>query len=65
MDKNRMAELICASAHELIDNAEDIARDADNCTDMDIWIRFNGNGIPEIEINKTYIAKRVLQVYTT
>lgn len=65
MDKLKMEKLIKAAGLELVANSPDIAMDMDNCTDLDIWIRFSGNELPTIEVNKTYIAKRIIEVLAT
>lgn len=57
-----LTEQIRSMGLELIDRAEDIVGNGDMMMELDIWLRFRDNEIPEIEVEKRYAAKRTIDL---
>ena len=57
-----LTEQIRSMGLELIDRAEDIVGNGDMMMELDIWLRFRDNEIPELEVEKRYAAIRTIDL---
>lgn len=51
-----------AAGCEIITRAEDIVGDVDRVTDLDIWVRFDVESIPVIEVTKRLHSNEMMKV---
>lgn len=58
-----MVELVKAAGMEVIDRAETIVGDMDGMMDIDVWLKFPYDGLPEIEVSKNYKCKQAYKVF--
>jgi hypothetical protein len=62
MTKEKMEKLIVAAGNEIISRAGDLAEGVERFDDLDIWIHFNDDEIPHIDVTKRYVSKEVIKV---
>lgn len=64
MTKEKMEKLIVAAGNEIISRAGELAEGVERFDDLDIWIHFNDDEIPHIDVTKRYVSKEVIKVLT-
>ena len=57
-----MEKLIVAAGQEIINRAGELAEGVERFDDLDIWIHFNSNDIPNIEVTKRYVDTEMIKV---
>lgn len=62
MTKEKMEKLIVASGNEIISRAGELAEGVERFDDLDIWIHFNDDEIPHIDVTKRYVSQEVIKV---
>lgn len=62
MNKEKLIDLVKASGQEVIDRAEELVGDGEMLTDFDIWLRFDEDRFPSIEVTKAYAVKNSFDV---
>lgn len=60
--KEKLIRLVKAAGCEIINRAEDLVGDVDRLTDLDIWVRFDVQSIPVIEVTKRHQSQEMLRV---
>lgn len=63
MTKEKMEKLIVAAGNEIISRAGELAEGVERFDDLDIWIHFNDDEIPHIDVTKRYVSKEVIKVF--
>lgn len=49
---------------EVCERAEDLVGDGETLNDLDIWLRFRLNEMPEIEVTRCYMSREAIAVLT-
>ena len=62
MTKEKMEKLIVAAGNEIISRAGELAEGVARVDDLDIWIYFNDDEIPHINVTKRYVSQEVIKV---
>lgn len=62
MTKEKMEKLITAVGNEIISRAGELAEGVERFDDLDIWIHFNDDEIPHIDVTKRYVSQEVIKV---
>ena len=62
MTKEKMEKLIVAAGNEIISRAGELAEGVERFDDLDIWIHFNDDEIPHIDVTKRYVSQEVIKV---
>ncbi len=62
MDKESMEKLIKAAGKEIINRAGEFADGVERFQDLDIWIHFDSNEIPNIDVTKRYVNTEMIKV---
>ena len=62
--RQKLIALVKAAGQDVIDRAEDLAGNGDLICDFDIWLRFPQNGIPTIELTRSYLSKNSINIIT-
>ena len=62
MTKEKMEKLIVAAGNEIISRAGELADGVERFDDLDIWIHFNDDEIPHIDVTKRYVSQEVIKV---
>lgn len=62
MTKEKMEKLIVAAGNEIISRAGELAEGVERFDDLDIWIHFNGDEIPHIDVTKRYVNTEMIKV---
>lgn len=57
-----MEKLIVAAGNEIISRAGELAEGVERFDDLDIWIHFNDDEIPHIDVTKRYVSQEVIKV---
>lgn len=58
----RLIEQVKALGQEVIDRAEDLVGSGDLITDFDIWLRFPQDSFPTIEVTRSHMSRRYLDI---
>ena len=53
--------MVKAGGCEIINRAEDIVGDIESLTDLDIWLRFDVESIPVIEVTKCHHSREMMR----
>ena len=61
MGKEKLIQLVKAGGCEIINRAEDIVGDVESLTDLDIWLRFDVESIPVIEVTKRHQSREMMR----
>ena len=64
MTKEKMEKLIVAAGNEIISRAGELAEGVERFDDLDIWIHFNNDEIPHIDVTKRYVNTEMIKVLT-
>lgn len=59
-----MKKLIVAAGNEIISRAGELAEGVERFDDLDIWIHFNDDEIPHIDVTKRYVNTEMIKVLT-
>ena len=62
--RQKLIEMVKAAGQDVIDRAEDLVGNGDLICDFDIWLRFPQNGIPTIELTRSYLSKNSINIIT-
>ena len=62
--RQKLIALVKAAGQDVIDRAEDLVGNGDLICDFDIWLRFPQNGVPTIELNRSYLSKNGINIIT-
>lgn len=62
--RQKLIELVKAAGQDVIDRAEDLVGNGDLVCDFDIWLRFPQNGVPTIELTRSYLSKNSINIIT-
>lgn len=62
MTKEKMEKLIAAAGNEIISRAGELAEGVERFDDLDIWIHFNDDEIPHIDVTKRYVNTEMIKV---
>lgn len=62
--RQKLIELVKAAGQDVIDRAEDLVGNGDLICDFDIWLRFPKNGVPTIELTRSYLSKNSINIIT-
>ena len=62
MTKEKMEKLIVAAGNEIISRAGELAEGVERFDDLDIWIHFNDDEIPHIDVTKQYVNTEMIKV---
>lgn len=62
--RQKLIEMVKAAGQDVIDRAEDLVGNGDLICDFDIWLRFPQNGIPTIELTRSYLSKNSIDIIT-
>lgn len=62
--RQKLIELVKAAGQDVIDRAEDLVGNGDLICDFDIWLRFPQNGVPTIELTRSYLSKNSINIIT-
>lgn len=57
-----MEKLIVAAGNEIISRAGELAEGVERFDDLDIWIHFNDDEIPHIDVTKRYVNTEMIKV---
>lgn len=60
--KKHLVEMVKAAGQEVIDRAEDLVGSGDLISDFDIWLRFPQDNCPTIEVTRSHISKKAINV---
>ncbi len=60
--REKMEKLIEAAGQEIINRAGEFAESVEQCTDLDIWIHFDNDEIPHIDVTKRYVDIDMIRV---
>lgn len=58
----RLIEQVKALGQDVIDRAEDLVGSGDLITDFDIWLRFPLDSFPTIEVTRSHVSRRYLDI---
>lgn len=62
--RQKLIEMVKAAGQDVIDRAEDLVGNGDLICDFDIWLRFPQNGVPTIELTRSYLSKNSIDIIT-
>ena len=62
--RQKLIEMVKAAGQDVIDRAEDLVGNGDLICDFDIWLRFPQNGVPTIELTRSYLSKNSIGIIT-
>ena len=62
--RQKLIEMVKAAGQDVINRAEDLVGNGDLICDFDIWLRFPQNGLPTIELTRTYFSKDSINIIT-
>lgn len=62
--RQKLIEMVKAAGQDVIDRAEDLVGNGDLICDFDIWLRFPQNGVPTIELTRSYLSKNCINIVT-
>lgn len=62
--RQKLIALVKAAGQDVIDRAEDLVGNGDLICDFDIWLRFPQNGVPTIELTRSYLSKNGINIIT-
>ena len=62
--RQKLIEMVKAAGQDVIDRAEDLVGNGDLICDFDIWLRFPQNGVPTIELTRSYLSKHSIDIIT-
>lgn len=60
--RQKLIEMVKAAGQDVINRAEDLVGNGDLICDFDIWLRFPQNGLPTIELTRTYFSKDCINI---
>lgn len=62
--RQELIEMVKAAGQDVINRAEDLVGNGDLICDFDIRLRFPQNGLPTIELTRTYFSKDCINIIT-
>ena len=62
--RQKLIDMVKAAGQDVIDRAEDLVGNGDLICDFDIWLRFPQNGVPTIELTRSYLSKNSIDIIT-
>ena len=62
--RQKLIDMVKAAGQDVIDRAEDLVGNGDLICDFDIWLRFPQNGVPTIELTRSYLSKNSINIIT-
>lgn len=60
--KEHLVEMVKAAGQEVIERAEDLVGSGDLISDFDIWLRFPQDNCPTIEVTRSHISKKAVNL---
>ena len=62
--RQKLIDMVKAAGQDVIDRAEELVGNGDLICDFDIWLRFPQNGVPTIELTRSYLSKNSINIIT-
>ena len=62
--RQKLIEMVKAAGQDVIDRAEDLVGNGGLICDFDIWLRFPQDGVPTIELTRSYLSKNSIDIIT-
>ena len=62
--RQKLIDMVKAAGQDVIERAVDLVGNGDLICEFDIWLRFPQDGVPTIELTRSYLSKNYINIIT-